>query len=525
MAATSTAVVLYGADGRAISVHRRHASAFDAAGSGRRTKGWAVVKDDVNSLIFSNVDILRDRCRDVVRKNPWAENALSGFVANAIGVGIKPQSQHPNPDIRKSIHALWRRWTDEADATGLTDFYGLQRLGCRTMREGGEGFVRFRYRRSEDGLSVPLQLQLLEAEHVPTYNTATSRPAGNNQIRMGIEFDAIGRRAAYHMYREHPGASVFFGLDNQQTTRVPADQVLALFEPLRPGQIRGLPWFTSVLLDLWELEQYSDAQLVKQKVAAMFVGWLKKTGAGDAILPEENQNGSVAETVLEPGTYQTLLPGEDMEFADPPDAGSYAEFVRVQLRAIAAGLGITYEMLTGDLTGVNYSSIRAGLLEFRRRCEAFQHQVMVFQFCRPVFKAWLRTAWLAGAIDLPGYEIDPYPYEDVEWTPPGFDWTDPLKDVTARILEIRAGLNSRSRIASSRGDDSESIDVENAADNARADGMGLRYTSDGRNPENGGSTQAATDSQKTQQFNPDDNKAVAGALRMLADELEAEVTA
>ena len=87
-------------------------------------------------------------------------------------------------------------------------------------------------------------------------------------------------------------------------------------------------------------------------------------------LPRRWGGDGIALAGLEPGTLQILEPGEDIKFSDPADVGgSYSEFLRTQFRAVAAAIGITYEQLTGDLTGVNYSSIRAGLLEFRRRCE------------------------------------------------------------------------------------------------------------------------------------------------------------
>ena len=144
------------------------ASAYEAAAATRRTQGWSPSAGDINTLIFGGVDTLRARSRDMVRRNAWATNALDAFVGNAIGVGIKPQSAHSDLGIKEQIQALWLHWTDEADATGLTDFYGLQALACRTVMEAGECLVRMRPRLPQDGLSVPLQLQLLEPEHLPT---------------------------------------------------------------------------------------------------------------------------------------------------------------------------------------------------------------------------------------------------------------------------------------------------------------------------------------------------------------------
>jgi lambda family phage portal protein len=181
----------------------RALAGYEAAATTRRTLGWNPANEGINALVAGGGDALRARSRDMVRRNAWASNAVESFVGNAVGTGIKPQSKHPDPAIKRRLQELWLRWTDEADAAGLTDFYGLQSLVCRSTIEGGECLVRLRDRRPEDGLSVPLQLQLLEAEHLPAAKNE-NLPNGN-VIRAGIEFDKIGRRVAYHLYREHPG--------------------------------------------------------------------------------------------------------------------------------------------------------------------------------------------------------------------------------------------------------------------------------------------------------------------------------
>ena len=455
----------------------RASADYEAAAATRRTTGWTPATSDINTLVFRNAETLRSRSRDMVRRNPWAANALDAYIANSIGTGIKPQSLDPDADVKEAVQALWLRWTDEADASGLTDFYGLQAIACRSVMEAGECFIRLRPRLPKDGLAVPLQLQLLEAEHLPA--NETRKLENGNYIRAGIEFDRIGQRVAYHLYREHPGDALN-PMASTELVRVPSDSVLHLFRPLRPGQLRGQPWLAQVLVKLYELDQYDDAELVRKKTAAMFAGFVTKNAPEDQMLGEGAPDSTgIALAGLEPGTLQVLLPGEDVKFSTPADVGaSYESFMRVQLRSIAAGMGITYEQLTGDLTGVNYSSIRAGLLEFRRRCEQFQHQVIVFQMCRPIWRRWIRDAILSGA--LPKTAGD----SDAKWIPPGFAWVDPLKDIKAQIMAVRAGFKSRAEVVSEQGYDAEAIDREIAADNERADSLGLEYDSDSRKDSN-----------------------------------------
>jgi lambda family phage portal protein len=459
----------------------------EAAGASRRSVSWLPSNPGAVAAMTATQTELRTKSRDLVRRNAWANAALESYVANAIGTGIKPQSLVADPTIRERIQALWRDWTLDADAAGLTDFYGLQALACRAMLEGGEALIRIRYRRKEDGLAVALQLQVLEPEHLPvTLNTTAEN---GNVIRAGIEFDRLGRRVAYHLYRTHPedGAlAPMSGNGGMETVRVDASEILHMFRPLRPGQIRGEPWLARALVKLNELDQYDDAELVRKKTAAMFAGFITRLAPEDNLMGEGSADpNGVALAGLEPGTLQILEPGEDVKFSQPADVGaSYAEFLRMQFRAVAAAMGVTYEQLTGDLTQVNYSSIRAGLLEFRRRCEALQHGVIVHQLCRPIWQAFIEQAVLEGALTLPGYarvgQAQRRAYLAVKWIPQGWQWVDPQKEFNAMLTAMRAGLLSRSEAISSFGYDAEDVDREIAADNARADALGLVFESDPR---------------------------------------------
>ncbi|MCA3253519.1 MAG: phage portal protein, partial [Rubrivivax sp.] len=302
----------------------------------------------------------------------------------------------------------------------------------------------------------------------------------------GIEFDRLGRRVAYHLYRSHPGDGALApmsGTGGMETVRIPASEVVHLFRPLRPGQIRGEPWLARALAKLNELDQYDDAELVRKKTAAMFAGFVTRLAPEDNLMGETSSDEQgVSLAGLEPGTLQLLEPGEDIKFSAPADVGSsYAEFMRQQFRAVAAAMGITYEMLTGDLTQVNYSSIRAGLLEFRRRCEALQHGVIVHQLCRPIWQAWMEQAAIEGTLTLPAFSRRRREYLAAKWIPQGWQWVDPKKEFDAMQTAIRAGLLSRSQAISAFGYDAEDIDREIATDNQRADELGLVFDSDPRN--------------------------------------------
>lgn len=443
---------------------------LEGAMAKRRLRGWNPPLENINALVASGGPRLLARSRELVVTNGYAANACEAFAANLVGDGIKPSSLITDAALRDRVQKLWLAWTDEADADGLTDFYGLQAMVAREMFVAGECFVRLRPRRAEDGLLVPLQLQLLQSEMLPFEKTGTD-PNGN-RIRCGIEFDLIGRRMAYHFRRRHPGDSTDQRVAVPETVRVPAEEVLHIYRPIDAGQIRGLPHVAPAMVRLFLLDQYDDAELDRKKTAAMFAGFITKTAPEDPMMGEgEADLDGAAIASLEPGTMQVLFPGEDVKFSSPADVGGgYEAFQYRTLLAVSASLGLPYHLVTGDVRQANYSSLRAELVEFRRRIGQLQHGVMAHQLCRPIWRRWVETAALSGALDA-----DPVVARPVQWIPPRWDWVDPLKDIQAQVLAMEAGLTSRRKVVEATGYDIEEVDRENASDAKRAADLGLTY--------------------------------------------------
>jgi lambda family phage portal protein len=472
---------------------------YEGAATGRRMNTWGLSSSGPNASLYSSTNSLRSRSRELRRNNPLIDGGSDTLVANIIGSGINPRWQiKDNPVLKEELQELWNDWTQESDFHDLLDFYGQQSLGVSALIDAGEFLCRFIPCRPGEYDTVPVKLQMLEADHLDaTYNSIA--PNGN-EIRMGIEIDKQGRNVAYWLFTEHPGE--LFGLHGGgwgQRERIPKEDIAHVFKPLRIGQRRGRPWMASILVKLHELDQYEDAELVRKKTAALFGAFLTQSLSEDTnpggilgrhVGTDANQNLIVG---LEPGTVSLLPPGYDVKFSQPVDVGgSYEVWIKQQLREIAVGMGITYEQLTGDLSGVNYSSIRAGLLEFRRRIMQLQHQIIIFQFCRRVAHRFMDAAVLSGAVKIPDYIYNRRKYLRIKWRPDGWPWVDPVKDGEAQKASVRNGFKSRARIIAENGDDIETIDREIAEDNARADELGLVYDSDPRKTKETGSTSKAT---------------------------------
>jgi capsid protein len=88
----------------------------------------------------------------------------------------------------------------------------------------------------------------------------------------------------------------------------------------------------------------------------------------------------------------------------------------------------------------------------------------------------MEQALLEGALALPQFTEKKRDYFAAKWIPQGWQWVDPKKEFDAMLTAIRAGL-SRSEAISAFGYDAEDIDREIAADNQRADALGLVFDS------------------------------------------------
>lgn len=461
---------------------RLKAAAYESASTaGARAKSWRVSGAGPNAAAVQNLSLMRFRARDAIRNDPWAKTAIARLVSNTIGSGIQAHPQHPNDAVRKMQKQLWEDSGQEIDADDLFDIAGVQTLAARAFFSDGEVLVRRRWRSPLDGLAVPMQIQLLEGDLLPVEKNEI---VPDGEIVNGVEFDADGRRVAYHLLRRHPGEYGRASMTGMQTVRVPAAEIAHVFLALRPGQVRGIPELSTVLLRLKSLDNFDDAVLFRQEVSNLFAGFITKPPAepgmpGDPVTGSAMQydvDGFSPVVSLEPGSMQELAPGESVMFAEPPGAGAdYGPFMRQQLMAAAASVGMPYEVMTGDLRDVSDRVLRVILNEFRRSIEQLQWNVFIHQFCRKVWHWWVDACALSGAMPMPDFYRRRRDYQRVRWVPQGWPYIHPVQDVTAKRMEIRSGLASRSGAVLSRGDDPEQVDRENADDLARERRLGILY--------------------------------------------------
>lgn len=468
--------------GKSRALNRLQARHYEAASFGRRTDGWSRRATDANAAASGpTLSLLRSQARDLVRNNPWARKGLRRIVGNTVGWGIRPKPMGRGAD---RIAELWKLWaeTTQCDAAGRLNFYGLQRLAMRTIAESGEVLIRRRFRLPEDGLAVPMQLQVLEPDYLDSLRDGIMGAAGGPIIQ-GVEFDAIGRRVAYWLFDQHPGGRVL--MMNPVSKRVPAEGILHVYDQERAGQVRGPSWFACVNVRLADFSEFEDATIIKQKIAACLAVLVTDVDGG-ATAGQLGQLGTDATSgkptdMLEPGMVLSLQPGKSVTVANPPAANDHESFSATALRGVAAGLPcITYEDLTGDYSKVNYSSARMARIGAKADRDELIWHMLVPQLCEP---AW---TWLLDAMILAGEQVEQAP---AEWSPAPMPMLDPKAESEAYRTAVRNGFMTWAQVVRELGYDPFEQLTELAEMNTEFDRLEIELDCDPRRMTSAGQAQ------------------------------------
>ncbi|WP_457425657.1 phage portal protein [Roseateles sp. P5_E7] len=438
---------------------------YEAAETGRRQSGWKAGSGSANAEVIPGLATVRNRCRQMVRDNEYAKAAvrtLATSIVGSTGINVIPEN--------KAERRLWTEWIDVCDADGQLDFAGLQLLAAKTWKESGEVLARRRWRKPTDGLTVPLQIQLLEPDHLDHGKTSID---GDFVNIAGVQFNKLGARTGYWLFSDHPG-EVASAARSLQSKLVPATEILHVYSKDRISQVRGVSALAVSLMRMRDLDGYEEAELVRKKIEACFtafvttdsprmhIGDLKKEEGAPASAPRVTEKVS-------PGLIKYLTQGETVTFGSPQASGGYGEYTATQLHAIAVGAGVTYHQLTGDTSRANYTSHRAALVTFNQLIEAEQWLAFVPMFIKPIRRWWREAA------QLNGIKVGKNPDRI---TTPKKPVVDPLKDTLADKEEIRAGLKSLSEALRERGMDPETVFAEIKTERDALAVLGLVFDTD-----------------------------------------------
>ena len=440
-----------------------------------RTDGWKVRRAGASANADHAADAteLRVRARSLVQNVPYIARGLQAKVSAAVGTGIEPRCDGEGAE---RLNELWERWVKVADADAVFDLYGLQAAAYRAMEQDGEVLIRRRRRKVSDGLAVPLQMQLLEIDWLDSGKNSTGR-AGNTIIN-GIEYDALGKPAAYWLFDHHPGEARGWLSRAGQSRRIDAADIIHLFAPTRPGQGRGITSLAPIIARVRDLMLYEDAEMQRKnletRLSVLLSGDASALGqdalfgqpANNPADPTERAYGDRGQ--LPSGGALEVPPGLNVTTVEPKAAGGFVEYCKFNLHLIASAWNLPYEAMTGDMVEVNFSSARIRRLDWQRDIDQLQWLVLIPRMCEVMWAWFEEAASLAYGIRAGQRTID--------WATPRWDYVNPHQDVTAEVNAIGAGLLSPSEALRRRGYKPQQVFKEIASDfRALADAGALEF--------------------------------------------------
>ncbi len=430
---------------------------FEAAQVNRLSASWRPGAASIDDDLRRDLDALRSRSRDLCKNDAYAAKFMRMVRNNVVGSqGFVLQSAAtddngtPDAAANTAIEAAWYRQCRPGnfEVTGKLSGDDFWRSAVSGVARDGEILIRIVRGRSRGEFGF--QLQLLDPARLDTtYNREAVR--GTNAVIMGVEVDDYRRPVAYHLFK-----SLRASVQSRERERVPAAEIIHQFIPWEIEQTRGLPWMHAAMSLLRQLGGYREAAVIAARVGASKMGiYTRKEGEAP---PNEGEDasGDFVQSA-EPGTFEVAPDGYTLETWDPTyPHDQFDVFCKATLRGIASGIGVAYPSLGNDLEGVNFSSIRSGVLEEREEWMVIQAW-LIGAVLAPVYEDWLGYALMQGKVRLkngaalPASKVDKF--REHTWQGRRWSWVDPLKDVQASVIAINNHLASPQQIAAQTGRD------------------------------------------------------------------------
>lgn len=448
---------------------------YAAARLSRLNSDWKSTNSSADTELVSSIITLRARARQLIRDSSYAKRARTIVVNNVIGSGIGLQAQVKttrdvlNDRVNSDIEDAWCQWAEAENCHtgGRLAFQHLERACMGQVFEAGEVFIRKHYS-AFGAMDVPFALEMIEAERIADYiDVPFVNVQPGNQFRMGVEVDAFQKPVAYWIRKRHPGEILFYGDYNSTLIeRVPADQIIHLAVIDRWPQTRGEPWLHTAARRLNDMDGYAEAEIIRARTQASMAGGIEtpedSESFGEANAVDGSTDDGSVEMEMEPGILKRTNPGEKIILPSPTSPNPAADpFMRMMLREVAAGAGVSYESLSRDYSQTSYSSGRLALLDDRDLWKFFQSW-FICDFRNVVHKEWLRQTVLAEkipSISVIQYALDPRKFEAVRYKPRGWSWIDPTSEVTAYKLAVRSGFTTVTDVIAATGGGQDIEDV------------------------------------------------------------------
>lgn len=407
---------------------------------------------------------LRIRSRYEVANNPFLFGVACSNANHLIGTGPTLKVLTKDDGYNREVEKLWSEWADEV---GLVEKLKTQKL-AKTV--DGEGFLVLK---TVADLDHPVKLYPVdvEADQVTTYDAVDMAQLWLDGL---ILHPVTGRPTAYHVLRHHPGDFYFPDLNPLRGDKVSAKFVLHLFRKFRPGQVRGIPEFTSSLDLFAELRAFRRAVLANAQIAAALTALLTQSERTGAYGPGEELPplNAYEKVPINRGFMTTLPPGADVKAFDPKQPGTtYEMFQEKCLGEAIRPLTYPLVLALGTAQKFNFSSAKLDLTDYHGSLDVERATDIDVVSLDPILKEWFFEALMARSVRaFDGVKPPPH-----EWHWPGHQQIDPKVDADADHARLAAGTKTYKDFWASRGYDWNEMFQQLAAERKVREKLGLVF--------------------------------------------------
>ena len=408
---------------------RRINARYDAAQTSTDNENHWQWADGLSAAAANSPDVrrtLRNRARYEVANNTYASGMVRTLANDTVGAGPSLQMLSGDKAADTQVETAFWRWMQ---AARIPDKLRTMRISRSVDGESfGLMFTNMGLRHA-----VKLDVRLYEADQVARPWVSLNDPLMSD----GIFFDDFGNPSAYTLLRQHPGDHGVVGI-GLEFDLVPARDMIHLFRPERPGQIRGIPEIMPALPLYAQLRRYTLAVIAAAETAADLAALLQTQAA-----PEDPDDIEPLDAFdLERRSILTLPRGwtaQQMKAEQPTT--TYQMFKREIINEIARCLGMPYNIAAGDSSGYNYASGRLDHQTYFKAVDV-DRDYLETSAMEPLFERWWEEASLIPGV-LPDSlaDLPEPPRHDWRWG--GHEHVDPLKEANAqgvRLVNLTATL-------------------------------------------------------------------------------------
>ena len=420
---------------------------YDAGSYEKSNQNWRVMNQSAEFTDRGSRDNVRARARDLERNSDIMNAAIGAFKRNIVGGGYHIQAKTGDTELNNEIEKAWRKWCKKqnCDVTGTQSFNQIIRMAVERKKvDGGILFVK---RYTKEGF-VPFQLQMIEVDELDLNQTAPKK--STNKVVGGIEYNSYNKPQGYYIKQYS-----LDGYSMAEPVYVDAKDVIFYFTKKRPSQLREISDMAATIPRIRDLNEFMVAVSVKERIAACLSVFIKKmlptTGIGRGTGGTDTRTSYEGKTIT-PGMIKEMNAGDEIQVVNPTgQAADATSFTKLQQRLVGAGLGVSYEATSRDMSESNYSSARQALIEDELTFKEDKEQLI--EILDEIYETFVISLVLAGVVNVPGFWGNKEEYLAHEWVQEPKPWIDPAKESKANETALMSGQKTFKQIAAESGKD------------------------------------------------------------------------